>query len=55
MKTGSAIQNLIEVERPNPERGLEEIQRLVHTRDNMVRRVATIQESRKGRPFHRAA
>ncbi len=55
MKTESAIQNLIEVERPNPERGLEEIKSLLHINDNMVRRVATIQESHKGRPFHRAA
>jgi hypothetical protein len=55
MKTANTIQNLIEVERPNPMRGLEEIKNLMHLRDNMVRRIVVIQESRKGRPFHRAA
>ncbi len=55
MKTEIPIRNVIEVERPNPTRGWEKIKRLISTRDNMVRRIAAIQESRKGRPFHRAA
>ena len=55
MKIENPIQSLIEVDRPDPIRGLEEIKSLIHLNDNMVRRVTAVLARSRKNHFNRAA